>query len=192
MDDELIKKSSIRKRREETAKEAALKGLGSEYGDLDTLSYFEESLKNLPKNEDVEATEVMRIPYKNPVALELQKNKTQAHPSFVEKIRGETITQARTPKYQNSLESRANEILAESSEKAKSRFGGIKSSIDKNKELESISRIPASDESKQTIDYITAYQGQSIPITEFFNLPPDVQVELNKTHKKQDRMMVPK
>jgi hypothetical protein len=192
MDDELIKKSSIRKRREEAAKEAALKGLGSEYGDLDALSQFEESLKHLPEDETVEATEVMRIPYKNPVALELQRSKTQTGPSFVEKIRGETISQARAPKYPNSLESRASEILAESSEKAKSRFGGIKDSIDKNKELESISRIPASDESEQKIDYVKEYQGQSIPITEFFNLPPDVQVELNKTHKKQDRMMVPK
>jgi hypothetical protein len=153
--DELLKRSNIRRLREQLAEEAALKKLkagskeADEYGDLEFLSGVEETikdkLKNLPKDEGMEVIEKTLIPYRTPGSVEYRpfKKQNEAEPSIVESFRGETITEARKPKY--GYEPTAREILAESSEKAKQRFNVIKNSMGKSKpEEESISRAPAS------------------------------------------------
>lgn len=152
--DELLKQSNIRKLRELLAEEAALKKLragskeADEYGNLEFLSGVEENirekLKNLPKDEGLEAIETTTTPYRTPGSVEYRQFKKQdkTEPSFIETLRGDTITEARRGKY--GSESTAREILAASSENAK-RFRGTKGLMDTFKTEEPISRAPASE-----------------------------------------------
>ena len=201
MDDTLLKKSVLQKMRQNLADELAAKGIdpkskeAARYGGLDFLSYAkskaEKNLEELPEDEGIENIYTTTIPRRTPDSVETRRFKKQSsdEPSFVETTRGETLSDSRKG-FKPAISSR--DVLEASEERVTPKFKQLKDSLETKQPERSLASV--SEESKETPDYFEQYQGASIPLTSFFNLPQNVQVQLNKTHKmnKKTRMMEPK
>jgi hypothetical protein len=203
MDDVLLKKLALEEMRKKAARDVIEKGIdpyskeAGEYAGLDFLSKASEDtrkkLEELPEDEKIDRTYKMLIPYRVPsIETITSKKKSLDEPSLTEEFKGETITDL-NKKFADRLKTtdsnKIEDVLMASEERIKPKFNQLKDSLGPQRKIASVS-----EEQEKTPDYFNDYQGVSIPKTTFFNLPPNVQVQLNKTHRynKEKDAMEPK